>query len=577
MKRTFCALALVLSTAAAMAIPAKPGLWKTLKLSDGTEVRAQLRGDEHVHFWMTEDGRRLMMSDNVLKEVDETQILSRMAQRKAPMSKAGARKAPRKVAIGDRTHYVGKKKGLVILAQYQDVKFKTANNLAKYKRILNEEGYSVGEFQGSVADYFKAQSRGLFELEFDVVGPYTMANKRSYYGENDSDDNDKNPEAMIVEACKAADAEVNFKDYDWDGDGYVDQVFVLYAGTGEADSYDDEAVWPHMYYLSASSRTQRLDGVTIDTYACSNEVDIEGKIEGIGCFCHEFSHCMGFPDFYDTSYSGNFGMSEFDLMDTGAYNGNTFVPAGYTAHERMMCGWLEPIELSDEDVSVEGLKALSDGGDSYIIYNQAHPDEYYMLENRQKTGWDAQLPARGLMITHVDFDKDIWNDNTPNTKVTTRDMRMYGYSKTNDHQRCTIFHADNDDDSKYWKYSDQYGQYMYTKQTLPGDLYPYRGNDSLTNVSAPAATLFNKNTDGTKFMNRRVLDIKQNTDKSVSFSYKASAKDEEDGIGDVLNGESTRMRNGDGEAYDLSGRRVSAASRLSKGVYIIGGRRRVVR
>jgi antitoxin component of MazEF toxin-antitoxin module len=208
-------LALVLSTAAAMAIPAKPGLWKTLKLSDGTEVRAQLRGDEHVHFWMTEDGRRLMMSDNVLKEVDETQILSRMAQRKAPMSKAGTRKAPRKVGIGDRTHYVGKKKGLVILAQYQDVKFKTANNLAKYKRILNEEGYSVGEFQGSVADYFKAQSRGLFELEFDVVGPYTMANKRSYYGGNDSDDNDKNPEAMIVEACKAADAEVNFKDYDW--------------------------------------------------------------------------------------------------------------------------------------------------------------------------------------------------------------------------------------------------------------------------------------------------------------------------------------------------------------------------
>ncbi len=576
MKKILLGFLLCLVSAVAMAVPAKPGLWKILKLSDGTEVRAQLRGDEYVHFWMTEDGRRLMKLDGVLTEVDETQIAGRMVKRKAPQSPSGARKAPRRVTPGERTHYVGKKKGLVILAQYQDVKFKSANNLAKYKRIMNEEGYSVGKFKGSVCDYFKAQSRGVFELDFDVVGPYTLANKRAYYGENDSEGEDKNAEAMIVEACKAANEEVNFKDYDWDGDGEVDQVFVLYAGTGEADSYDEESVWPHMYELSYTNSALRLDGVKIDTYACSNEVDMEGDIEGIGCFCHEFSHCLGFPDFYDVSYSGYFGMSEFDLMDAGVYNGEGFVPAGYTAHELMMCGWLDPIELSDEDVSVENMKALSDGGESYIIYNKAHPDEYYMLENRQKTGWDAGLQTRGLMITHVDFDKDIWNDNTPNTKVTAADKRRYGYTKTNDHQRCTIFHADNDDDSKYWKYIDDYGQYYYTKKTLTGDLYPYLSNDSLTNTSVPAATLYNRNTDDTKLMNRRVLEIKQNTDKTMSFLFKATATDNEDGIESIQDSK-LKIQNGVGKVYDLSGRSVDDSQSIKKGIYIVNGRKRVVR
>ena len=576
MKKILLGFLLCLVSAVAMAVPAKPGLWKILKLSDGTEVRAQLRGDEYVHFWMTEDGRRLMKLDGVLTEVDETQIAGRMAKRKAPQSPSGARKAPRRVTPGERTHYVGKKKGLVILAQYQDVKFQSANNLAKYKRIMNEEGYSVGKFKGSVCDYFKAQSRGVFELDFDVVGPYTLANKRAYYGENDSEGEDKNAEAMIVEACKAANEEVNFKDYDWDGDGEVDQVFVLYAGTGEADSYDEESVWPHMYELSYTKSALRLDGVKIDTYACSNEVDMKGDIEGIGCFCHEFSHCLGFPDFYDVSYSGYFGMSDFDLMDSGVYNGEGFVPAGYTAHELMMCGWLDPIELSDEDVSVENMKALSDGGESYIIYNKAHPDEYYMLENRQKTGWDAGLQTRGLMITHVDFDKDIWNDNTPNTKVTAADKRRYGYTKTNDHQRCTIFHADNDDDSKYWKYIDDYGQYYYTKKTLTGDLYPYLSNDSLTNTSVPAATLYNRNTDDTKLMNRRVLEIKQNTDKTMSFLFKATATDNEDGIESIQDSK-LKIQNGVGKVYDLSGRSVDDSQSIKKGIYIVNGRKRVVR
>jgi hypothetical protein len=265
----------------------------------------------------------------------------------------------------------------------------------------------------------------------------------------------------------------------------------------------------------------QLDGVIIDTYACSNEVTMSGSIEGIGCFCHEFSHCMGFPDFYDTSYSGWFGMGSFDLMCSGSYNGDTFIPCGYTAHEKMMCGWQEPIVLAGEDVLVENLKSMSEHGNTYIIYNDQHPDEYYMIENRQKTGWDAGYPAKGLMITHVDFDQGIWQDNTPNTKVTSKDKQQYGYSKTNDHQRMTIFHADNDDDSKYWDSREGY----YTKTTVKSDLYPYSKNDSLTKTSKPAAALYTKNSKGTKFMEGAILNITQNSDGTMSFKYRATGGD----------------------------------------------------
>ena len=138
-----------------------------------------------------------------------------------------------------------------------------------------------------------------------------------------------------------------------------------------------------------------------------------------------------------------------------------------------------------------------------------------MLENRQKIGWDAKLPGKGLMITHIDFDKTIWEDNTPNTKVTSADLSTYGYHKTNDHQRYSIVCADNEDDIRYWS---SYGGY-YTQSTTSNDLYPYNTNDSLTDTSKPAATLFNKNTDDSKLLHKPITAIKQNSDKTISFKF----------------------------------------------------------
>ena len=210
-------------------------------------------------------------------------------------------------------------------------------------------------------------------------------------------------------------------------------------------------------------------------------------------------------------------------MANGVYNGNAFTPAGYTSYERMTCGWRQPIELCN-DTLVSSMKAVSEGGDTYIIYNEAHPDEYYLLENRQLTGWDAALPAAGLLVLHVDYDERVWRENLVNSVC---DYRQGGNPDMwNTHQRLTLVHADNDNDKRYWMSSYQ----SYTKTTEETDAYPYQWkteggewmvNDSLTNNSIPAATVYNGNTDHSLFMNRGIQRITQNDDGSISFRFDA--------------------------------------------------------
>ena len=504
MKKILLSLTLMAIATTVMAIPAKEGVTKLLTLVDGTTVKAQLVGDEYGHFWKAENGKTYlqMTESEVYREVDATQIVEKANARRVQVNaRRSQRLGSRRVSIGEKTHYTGKKKGLVILMQFKDKSFKLTNTLARYKKILNGENYKAGKFEGSVADYFKAQSRGVFELTFDVVGPYRAENDLHYYGGNNSNGKDQRPNELIVEAVQAASAEVDFRDYDWDGDGEVDQVFVLYAGDGEADGGSMSTIWPHMYFLSETGNQQTFNGVVVNTYACSNETKTDGSIEGIGCFCHEFSHCLGFPDFYDTSYSGWFGMGTWDIMCKGSYNGNTYQPAGYTAYEKWMSGWLEPIELTD-DVNVENLKPTSDGGDAYILYNSGYHDEFYMIENRQLKGWDASLSGAGLMITHVDFDKAIWEEDNPNTKISQREADEYGIH-VNDHQRCTLIRANN------------------TRSTIsyPSDVYPFEKLDSLTATSIPAASLYNMNAAGTKYMEKGIKKITMNSDGTMSFVF----------------------------------------------------------
>jgi len=558
MKRVIISVIALFLCLTMWAIPAKPGQRRTIRLADGKETVATLCGDEHAHFWLGDDGQCYIETDDNkgFTPVALQTLQERAAKRRATLRR-NQRLQPRRVTMGTRTHYTGTKKGIVILVQFSDVMFSKPDPLALYQRILNEEGYREGKFKGSAADYFKEQSNGQFKLVFDVVGPYALSREQSYYGSNDRNGEDKHADEMIIEACQLADGEVDFADYDWDGDGEADQVYVLYAGKGEADGGGVRTIWPHMWTLTeARNETLTLDSITIDTYACSNELTPSNQLSGIGTFCHEFSHCMGFPDFYDTSYSGWTGMGSLDLMCSGSYNGDSFLPAGYTAHEKMMCGWKEPIVLGETDLQVDSLLPMYMDGSTYIIYNDAYPDEYFMIENRQKGGFDASYPGRGLLITHVDFDQELWECNCPNTKITAQssDHIELGYP-LNDHQRMAPVPADN----------------RLNEYSVGTDMYPYGTLDSLSSHSTPVATLYNNNLKGTKTVEWAITDIVQHDNGTMSFRYRAPSKNEEEPTG--IRSVTTESQPGH-QYFTLSGQRVAKAT---KGIYLRNGKKYIFR
>lgn len=509
MKRILLSISAVLAAIAIQAMPVKPGICRNITLADGTVVKAELVGDEHLTYWRTADGAcyRQTPSAGVFSKVElsalqseyDAVVAQKAAREKAILESARTSMPVKKV---EGSKFQGKKKCLVILANFADTKFKPEHTLDLYKQIINGENYSdetLG-FKGSVRDYFKAQSGGQFEIDFDVVGPVDLPKGYAGYGKNDASGRDQAALVypMVEDAVNLAKDQVtDWKQYDWDGDGLVEEVFVLYAGHGQAQyPQDPDLVWPHK---SAIDPMTVADGVKVSVYACSSELGATEAIDGIGAFCHEFSHCMGLKDHYDINGRG-YGTGFWDIMCFGCYNGNTFLPAEYNSYEKMFCGWKEPIVLNAEPQKIEGMKALAAGGDTYIFYNDGNENEYYMLENRQKTGWDAALPGEGLIVLHVDYSKGAWEDNQVN----------YNAAR----QRMTVIPADNTLGS--------------TDEDKAGDAWPYQGNNSLTNYSRPACTVYNANTDGTGYMNKYLLNITQNADGTISFEYTTKSATKQD-------------------------------------------------
>lgn len=509
MKRILLSISAVLAAIAIQAMPVKPGIWRNITLADGTVVKAELVGDEHLTYWRTADGAcyRQTPSAGVFSKVElsalqseyDAVVAQKAAREKAILESARTSMPVKKV---EGSKFQGKKKCLVILANFADTKFKPEHTLDLYKQIINGENYSdetLG-FKGSVRDYFKAQSGGQFEIDFDVVGPVDLPKGYAGYGKNDASGRDQAALVypMVEDAVNLAKDQVtDWKQYDWDGDGLVEEVFVLYAGHGQAKyPQDPDLVWPHK---SAIDPMTVADGVKVSVYACSSELGATEAIDGIGAFCHEFSHCMGLKDHYDINGRG-YGTGFWDIMCFGCYNGNSFLPAEYNSYEKMFCGWKEPIVLNAEPQKIEGMKALAAGGDTYIFYNDGNENEYYMLENRQKIGWDAALPGEGLIVLHVDYSKGAWEDNQVN----------YNAAR----QRMTVIPADNTLGS--------------TDEDKAGDAWPYQGNNSLTNYSRPACTVYNANTDGTGYMNKYLLNITQNADGTISFEYTTKSATKQD-------------------------------------------------
>lgn len=519
MKKAIILCLFAAMTLAANAVPAKRGVTRNVVLDNGKTVTLTLSGDEFGHYWMAENGDRYLVDSNNKAQLIDGSSKKTLDERFA--SKRVSRNAKRQTKLlangQSRSVFTGEKKGLVILVEFNDLSMKSGSTSEEFNNMFNQEGYSNNNHIGSVHDYFYDQSYGQFDLTFDVVGPVRMPKNYSYYGRNDSYGNDQHPAEMVIEACNAVDELVDFADYDWDGDGEVEQVFIVYAGHGENAGASSNTIWPHEYDLTSASYygdgtgATLLDGVTINTYAVSCE--LSGKsgstMNGIGVACHEFSHCLGYPDFYDVDDSGGLGMQSWDLLDSGSYNGpngDGEIPAGFSAYERWVAGWLTPVEVVP-GTEVLDMKPLADEPEAYIVYNDGNRNEYYMLENRVAERWFSYLGTRkmtrnGMLITHVDYNKNVWDNNGVN------DMKS--------HQRMTVIPANN-----LTYAATSIAQYA-------GMLYPYNGNNSLTNETTPAAKVFNKNTDGTKFMNKPITDITMNADNTISFSCKAEENDPTD-------------------------------------------------
>ena len=532
----------------AFAVPAKRERC-ILTLADGTLIEATRMGDETIHFFLTDDGKYLQCDNQDIAHFVEPDVIrnrwkSRLEKRQnARARRSAARRKDAPMAIS------GSKRGLVILVEFPQLPFHYAKST--FEEYFNKEGYTDNLNKGSVHDYFLNASYGQFDFSFDVVGPVTMSHSLSYYGANNDNGDDQHPAVMVAEAVQMLDSEVDFSQYDWDGDGVVEQIYLIHSGYDEAQSSARNDIWSHAWTLTEAkdefdgNGPVLVDGVLIDSYATSSE--LRGKsgtgISGIGTACHEFSHCFGLPDTYDTmGYS--FGMDSWDLMDYGEYNGDGGTPAGFTSYERMFCGWLEPIELYDP-VVVEDMPSLISEPVAYILRNNGKYEEYYLLENRQKESWDTYLGGHGLLILHVDYDSDAWTENTVNTIRT--------------HQRMTIIPADN----------------SLSRFSLGGDPWPgTSGNTALTDTSKPAAKLYNPNLDGKLLMNHTFTEISEK-DGRISFIF------DEDILLDI-NGVQSSKSTVDGDIYDLSGRRISAEANpshftLKSGLYIQGGKKLLIR
>lgn len=470
-----------------------------------------------------------------------------------------ATSAPRKVIGHPNGTLTGDRRGLVVLLAFSDLPFTAANPKAEFDRLLNEEGYADNGAPGSVHDYFANQSRGQFNVTFDVVGPVTLSKSVTYYGANvgsNGRDDQTRIHEMVLEALQAVDGEVDFSTYDWNGDGEAEHVQFVYAGYAEASGGPDYTIWPMETVLGADS--VKLDNTIINTFSCSSELfgSSGNELAGLGTFCHEFSHCLGLPDMYDTSNSAaSFGMGYWDVMSHGNYNGNGWIPAPFTSYERSFCGWLEPRELT-APCRVEGMKPLVSGGEAYIIRNPGNPDEYYLLENRYQTSWDGGQRGSGLLIIHVTYNQQAWEYNRVNASA-------YGQ------QGCTIFHADN-------------SAGLATLADLAGDVYPYTSYspyklaDELTDTSEPAATLNTPNQDGTYLMHCAITGIKR-TGRNLSFTFNGGTELWEN-VTAVR--EFTAPQPTGGAWFTLDGRRIQPSTDgrpAAPGLYLHEGRKVLVK
>ncbi len=372
----------------------------------------------------------------------------------------------------------------IILVEYADKAM--ANSKDKF-----EDHYKTGN--KSVFKYFSDQSNEQYTPQFDVYGIYTLDNNREYYGGNVYDSNgnrnDQGLGRMVEQAITKAGDEIDWSKYDNDGDGEADVCIVVYAGVGEAQASSTvpESIWPCQWSLNAAQYygygdigAMQRNGVTINRFAVFNELngsnDNGTTLDGIGTFCHEFSHCLGLPDFYDTAYGGHYGMGYWSLMCSGCYNGVQIsgdTPVGYSAYEKNFMGWLDYTEAVQNTHYT--LPVSNTGNDMAVRIKALNNNEYFILENRRKQGWDQCIHDEGVLITHFTYIPERWAYDNPNNE---------------DVQLATFIPADNEY-SNYNENKDLYGRtnHEFTASSTPAMMANMSANGVLGSTTGEYGTI----------------------------------------------------------------------------------------
>lgn len=429
MKKLLLSLTLLLLTLSTFAVPAYRG-WQTKSQPDGTTIQVRLIGDEFHHYWQDQAGN-VVKCDSLgywrVVESQPTPATIKARRQASPMLQSHPKKAVGSVNLAPR--------GLVILVNFKDTKFNASNTQVAMNDLMNSSSYTHNGATGSVRQFFSDQSDGQYTPEFDVIGPVTLTNNVAHYGSNDASGNDVLPGDMVVEACSIANAQhaVDFTRYDNDSDGYVDFVYIIYAGKGEADGGADNTIWPHNWDLASayyydncsySTSQRKFDGKTINNYACSGELSGASARTGIGTIAHEFGHVIGLPDLYDIDYGQNYENEAtpgaWHIMDGGSYNNDGKTPPNYTIYDKYFLGWKTPI---NPGATAQNLSLIANGQSGYQGYQIASSNSLlpatstntiYYIENRQQSGWDAHVPGHGLVIWKLMYNQSVWEANGPN-------------------------------------------------------------------------------------------------------------------------------------------------------------------
>ncbi len=576
----------------------------TIKQSDGSELTIRLNGDEHYSWYTTTDGVLLVQvgsnyyiaqveTDGTLKATPqlahnagergavEEQVINNQNKEKFLSSLYSAPQALAK-PIGTATPayfpHTGFPKALVILVQFKDVKFKSEHPVATFTHYIkgaadaaapeaNNAYATKGKNYGSVLQYFTDMSQGQFKPQFDIVGPVTVSQNSAYYGGNIGRTTDANFDEMIAEACKKVSDKVNFADYDQDHDGYVDLVYIIYAGYSESFGGNSaDCLWPksgtYNFDDPETKKPLMLNGKKICRYGINNELNatpknlIDGKpfLNGIGLFCHEFSHTLGLPDLYPTieaSRVDNQNPEYWDLMDGGEYTYNGYFPTPYSPWEMEVMGWTAPFELGDEPKQQVNLNSYATNRTAYKINGEN--DEYLLLQNIQPDGWwygVANAYNKGMLVWRIDFPYDVVNltprlNNVigkPNVMIVPAD----GY---------VISDYNHGGEGKDWTDKEY-------KASLQGDPFP-----GTKNVTELLSVTLNKST-----LKKPIYNIKETTDRVITFDY---LQDFTSGINLPV---ADLNKEKDTPIFSLDGRYLgNDASKLTKGVYIIGKKKVVIK